>query len=417
MSKKTGTQAKPPKAATKAQQKKSASTVGNTPAKAYTDTFNKTKDCYKDRKKIADKCRDDKNTKQESKDAAKKAKPTNKAKLGELIKGVQKGVGALDGAAEKAYGYQRNAENGWIKDHCDHLWVKPAGANKDQFMAQINKLKTELDQGIGTVINQAGGVIIDKAKDAAITYGEKAVVREVASAASLVVPVVGEVVVAGMTIFNILDGVWTAGKTAIDSSKQAYDAYKKIDDIRQQMGKLDDVLSGKTSPTELWADVMTGVAYTNPCLQARRCQLVPFNQTEIPVAKNGKGCCPGQSGHHVMPSSMFKDCPDYKESEAPTICVEGTTNTHGSHGHIHRTLGAVLDRDFKGVPNDAKIDKDKAIDAGAQSVKEAFPLSKCDKQCLKAQLDSYYQKLKCEPKKASGEAKNKDTAPIPKTKD
>ncbi|HEX8610684.1 MAG TPA: HNH/endonuclease VII fold toxin-2 domain-containing protein [Telluria sp.] len=373
----------------------SRATVGNTTAQPYTDTFNKSKVCYNDRKKIADKCRDDKNSVQESKETNKNAKPSTKKKLGDVVSGIKKGVGALDSAAEKAYGYKRNKDNGWIKDHCDYLWVKPAGKSKSKFIAQIDKLKTELNQGINTALQQAGAIIIDKAKDAAIGYAEKAIVREVASATSLVIPVVGEVVVAGMTIFNIADGIWTAGTTAISSSKLAYDAYKKIDDIRQQISKLDKVVSGETSPTELWSDVMTGVAAVNKCLQARRCQLVPFNQTRADQqAKSGQGCCPGQTGHHLLPSEMFEECPEYtsqKEKEAPTVCVEGVNNSHGSHGNIHGKLEKLM-KDHRKETGKDSITNDQAIDKAVKSHNETFK-PPCDPNCLKAQLESYYKNL------------------------
>jgi GHH signature containing HNH/Endo VII superfamily nuclease toxin 2 len=375
--------------------KKGSSTAANTPNNVYMDTFNKSKDCYEDRKKIADKCRDDKNSKEASKDAAKNAKPTTKKNLGSMVKGVQKGIGALDGAAEKAYLYKRNPENGWVQDHCDHLWVKPAGANKDQFLDQIDKLKAELNQNISTVVKDAGGQIVDKAADAAIAYGEKAAIREVASLGSLVIPGVGEVVVAGMTIFNVLDGIWTAGTTAVHAGGQAFDAYKKVDAISQQLNKLADISSGKISPTELWADVMTGVAYVNPCLQARRCQLVPFNQTRADQqARSGKGCCPGQTGHHVLPSEMMEDCKEYtadKERNAPTVCVEGVNNQHGSHGIIHGKLDDMMAEHRKKTGSDS-ITNDQAIDAGVKSHNETFKPA-CDPKCLKAQLKSYYDKL------------------------
>ena len=154
--------------------------------------------------------------------------------------------------------------------------------------------------------------------------------------------------------------------------------------------------------------MMYGAAELNDCIRARRCSLVPYNQTENPASANGKGCCPGQSGHHVLPSSMFEGCTAYKEGAAPTICVEGTNNTHGSHGHIHKKLGDRLGKvmsihGHKLQPG-AEISKEEAIEAGADSVHEAFPESKCNAACIKAQLRKFYNSLNCVAHNESGES-------------
>ena len=385
---------KPPREQSKASGKKGAPSVANTPTQIYLDTFNKSKDCYADRKRIAEKCGDDKNSKEESKNAAKNARPTITKKLGEIAQSVKKSVGELDTVAKKAYGYQRNASNGWIEDHCHSLWLKPSAYNTDEFMAKLQKIKSALDQDVSNIIKQAGGVVLDKAKDAAVGYAEKAALREGASLASLAFPVLGEIIVGGMTLYNIVDGVWTAGKTAIETSKQAYAAYKQIGPLRDQLSKLEDVLSKKISPTELWADIMTGIAYLNPCLQARRCQLVPYNKTGArQQAKSGEGCCPGQTGHHLIPSEALKDCPEYTPAQsrnAPTVCVEGVNNTHGSHGIIHGKMDDLMKEHIR--KHGDQITNDEAVDAAVKSHNETFK-PPCDPRCLKAQLKSYYDKL------------------------
>jgi hypothetical protein len=175
-------------------------------------------------------------------------------------------------------------------------------------------------------------------KNYAVRAGEK----ELASEATLEIPVLGEIIVGGMTIYNVGDGIWTAGKTAYEAGSKAYEVYQKIGRMKDELGKLADVLSKKTNPTDLWADAMTGMAYPNPCLQAKRCQLVPYNATKAAQqARSGKGCRPGQTGHDLLPSEMFEDCKSYtkaKEAGAPTVCVEGVNNTQGSHGLIHGQL-------------------------------------------------------------------------------
>ncbi|WP_289623971.1 HNH/endonuclease VII fold toxin-2 domain-containing protein, partial [Paracidovorax cattleyae] len=120
------------------------------------------------------------------------------------------------------------------------------------------------------------------------------------------------------------------------------------------------------------------------------------------AGRDGKGCCPGQTGHHALPEAMFDGCPGYDHDAAPTICVEGTNNNHGSHGTAHNKLEDELNK--IGFPDGAQITKEKAIQAGAKSVNAAFPESGCDVRCIESQLHAYYDKLNCMPKSASGKS-------------
>lgn len=148
---------------------------------------------------------------------------------------------------------------------------------------------------------------------------------------------------------------------------------------------------------------------TNDCITARRCQLVPHNQTGSAAAMKGKGCCPGQTGHHLLPEAMFDHCKNYNGSQhanAPTMCVEGANNSLGSHGKAHKSLLNVLDDKHRTVPFGGNMKKSSAIDAGVESVRKTFPESRCSEACLKAQLKDFYDKLNCRPKKESGIAGN-----------
>jgi hypothetical protein len=123
----------------------------------------------------------------------------------------------------------------------------------------------------------------------------------------------------------------------------------------------------------------------------------------------GKGCCPGQTGHHLLPEAMFAHCPNYTSAthkRAPTMCVEGANNSLGSHGKAHRSLARVLDSKHKTIPFGETMPKADAIDAGVESVRETFPESRCSKECLKAQLENFYKDVNCRPKKESGIAGN-----------
>jgi hypothetical protein len=78
-----------------------------------------------------------------------------------------------------------------------------------------------------------------------------------------------------------------------------------------------------------------------------------------------------------------------KHQQAPTICVEGTDNSHGSHGLIHKTLAELM------AKKPENISLNDAIDEGAKSVRIVFPESACSEKCLKAQLKDFYDKLGC----------------------
>jgi len=199
-------------------------------------------------------------------------------------------------------------------------------------------------------------------------------------------------------------------KKEIENARRAIDtATQKVKEMESLLDRYKDPKTGGLKRDELVSDAMEGAARTNACITARRCQLVPFSQTGSAAALNGKGCCPGQTGHHLLPKAMFDHCGNYNSSQhsnAPTMCVEGGNNALGSHGKAHRSLLGVLSTDHKEVPFGGTMKKKDAIHAGVESVRHTFPESKCSEACLKAQLKDFYDKLNCKPKKESGIAGN-----------
>lgn len=147
------------------------------------------------------------------------------------------------------------------------------------------------------------------------------------------------------------------------------------------------------------------LATANDCTRARKCNLVPYNAdglgnpmgkrkvSKVESAGNG-GCCPGQTGHHLIPEASIQGaCPNYDHGAAPTVCVEGTSQNMGSHMRAHQTLAnehKILDRRGK-VASDGTMSMDDALDAAAESHQEAFPASKCSEKCIRAQLEAYYR--------------------------
>lgn len=157
-----------------------------------------------------------------------------------------------------------------------------------------------------------------------------------------------------------------------------------------------------------FANAQTRSAKENDCLSAKKCELVTKTKANGDKSKNGhsKGCCNGQTGHHVVPHAMAKtaECKKYGYGSAPCICVEGTTHSRGSHKEMHEAFGsrmreAVVDKMLAtGKDLDLiTLSMDEAIDVGAQSVIDTFSSnSGCSKSCIQEQLKSYYKECKNE---------------------
>ncbi len=393
----------------RANKAKKVGTANTGPIFYFSNKTVKTK-CEKEEKAIKKACDEEKGASQEK---AKKAKSSN-AKLGALTERIESGLGKAQEAVKAGYGYSRTKDNGWIEDHCHGLWLKPMGKSDqfDKFQAQLKDVEKNIQAEMDSMLATVGGKALDMAKDRAIAYGEKAVIREGAALTSLVVPVVGEVIVAGMTIWNVVDGVWTAGKIAIDAiglGKQALEQYKKL---APQLENIQKLISGQMTPATILADMMTVMATANPCIMARRCSLVPYDKTGgknaskdtedtssgREQAKTGQGCCPGQTGHHVLPGAMFdtgnNPCgKPYDHKKAPVICLEGANNHVGSHGIAHKGLKKSIDKYKEENPGKPISYKD----ASARAI-AAVQLTNllCSTACLQAQLDKFYKDgMKC----------------------
>jgi len=371
--------------------KKSVRTGPNTPTKLYADTFNKHPDCVGNKNAIEEKC------KPETEHEKKNRQKSKNGLLGKLKLPSHAGKAKKPGAQ-------------WINDHCEFLMIKPS--SPEGMFAELQSIPGKLADELGTKALDAAKSKAQEKLTSAVEkklakMGLKQLVTRVGS--FLGGPWTGAAVNIAMTadgandIKNAIDEFPDLKREVEEAAKQLEDVQKKVADLQNELDKYKDPKSASGyNEQAVVSDMMYGAAEMNPCIRARRCALVPYNQTENPASSRGNGCCPGQSGHHLLPSAMFDGCDDYKESKAPTICVEGTNNTHGSHGVIHGKMNDILEDKFPKTPKGAPIPKDKAIDSGAESVEKAFPESKCNKECLKAQLKAYYDNLKCTPKKNAG---------------
>lgn len=397
----SGSAEKKPGAAGQSEKKPNATvpTAPNTGGFVYFDNKTLPRKCKKDKKKIAEKC-------QPEKEGAQQERLSKKPGLLGKLKFPTKSPGSGD-----------NAGAGWVANHCDLLMIKPSSPQamykqltdipKDKLVALLaengkNKLFEMAENRLKEAIAKKLGKLAAK----------QATVRIVAFLGG---PIIGIAVNVAMTAIAIKDAADAMKEfpELVEEIKKAREAVKKEMD---EINKLKDEIkkytkNGKISQQAIVSDMMYGIAESNECIRARRCSLVPYEDSD---KLDGDGCCPGQSGHHALAGSMFEGCPGYKHNKALTICVEGTSQYHGSHGVVHRALQNELQnlkRNGVPVPYGATITKGEAIDAAAESINKAFPGSGCDIECLKAQLRQSYSSVMCNPKKVDGLPEIK-TAPV-----
>jgi len=406
---------------------------GNTPGYPYLSVFDKSPNCKKDRDKVNKNCKT--NRKDDNKGKKKKKKKGLFAKASSLI-------GKVDDLAAKTYGYKRNRSNAWVDEYCDGLWVKPMLPGKDKanmftdFVEGIQDDLKALEQIANAsnvdLIKSAAGEMLALAKE---QFGWWFVVRKAGgfAARSLLKNVIGGiagstgvglVVTGAMGAWTVSDAVSTAKDIAKQLGPDAKDLLKQVTDpdaIREAAKK--KLQEYRDDPQSALADAMRLKARLSKCINARKCKLVPYNKTGASkAATSGDGCCPGQTGHHVMPDSMMKGNPCYKEKKgggkgkAPVICLEGATQNHGSHGMAHSALKeSMADYRKKTQKNTIPYEeaREQALDAITKPPALA-PASHCSRKCLREQLDAYYKDCKGKDVKAtSGSgAKNEENRDI-----
>jgi len=386
--------------------------MGNTGGYPYLSVFDKSPSCRKDRDKIKRKCAT--NRRDDAKGKKKKKKKGVFAKASNLLEKV-------DGLAAKGYGYKRNKNNAWIDQYCDGLWIKPVSTTikldngqkvnplevfKNRIENDLKALekianssnfelvKTGFSQLVEVAKSQLGSRwVTKKLLWLGAKAGLKSLIGGVAGATG-----VGLVITAGTTAWTIADVVNTATSIAEKLGPDADDILKQITDpdAIRKLAK-DKVDEYRRNPEKALADAMTLKAKFDPCIRMRKCKLVPYNKTGAKdAAKSGQGCCPGQTGHHVIPDSMVKGNPCYKgKGKAPVICLEGANNSHGSHGQAHAALKTSMSN-YRKKSGKSTIDYEAARDQALDAITKPFgaSASHCSRKCLREQLDAYYKDCK-----------------------
>ncbi len=381
----------------------------NAMVQKYRSVWEKSKDCQGDREKVQLSC----NPKDPSKNPKKK-------------KGFMQKLGKLtslpDEMAQKTLVYRRNLGNAWVEDYCDGLWIKPMKGT-ETFTQAMDEIKKFLNQDIWSLAQTAFNELLELAKETLSPWflfrklgglGLRSLLKE-GGAVVTGATGIGLVVSAGLTAWTISDVVSTATEIAEAIGPRGIELLKELTDLEKAEAMLKDKLQQwKDNPSKMMADTMTAIAIMDSCIRARKCMLVPFDKTDsLAASRTGEGCCPGQTGHHVLPGSMFgrrsngtmdpgfsSACSaPYDHDNAPTICLEGSNNSHGSHGVAHSRLRASMEKykeqqslaRKKGVPG-ADPDRISYTDAREQALDAVrWVAPHCDRDCLRAQLDAYYK--------------------------
>lgn len=146
-----------------------------------------------------------------------------------------------------------------------------------------------------------------------------------------------------------------------------------------------DAEFGRTYATET-----ENAAKANNCVKARKCTLGSYNESKDKTTDTSAGCCPGQTGHHIIPNSAVKDagCDDYSYGGTPVICLEGVNNSWGSHGEAHENLGTKMSDYCKDNKTDTIL-YNEMRNLCLEAIKH--DATHCNKKCLQEQLDEKYK--------------------------
>lgn len=367
----------------------------NTPTIHYLDSKDVQEYCKNDFNKIKKECGPDDKPDEGGK---KKIRPSIRKLLGSKYKDKKYGDTLKKGGADNS---------SWMADNCDFLWIPPGASSHADFLKKIEDLKSDLAQAVDGTLTKVIEEAKDKLKQEALDLAKKKAGqgavrmggRWVVGAGGAAVGGVGALVTEGIaTAWNLWDMAST-GYEVVTSGYNAYKELSQLDDVLKEYKGIGDELGrlekqARDDPQKAVADFMTGVGKLNPCVRARRCSLVPKGKAN---SYSGDGCCPGQTGHHLIPDAAVKDsgCAGYNYKEAPTVCAEGVGNGHGgSHQVLHDKLGERMS-DYVGKNKGNTMSYGEYRNHAIMTFYQTFPESGCDRRCLKAQLDAHY---KCEGK-------------------
>jgi Domain of unknown function (DUF4150)/GHH signature containing HNH/Endo VII superfamily nuclease toxin 2 len=130
------------------------------------------------------------------------------------------------------------------------------------------------------------------------------------------------------------------------------------------------------------------------CTRALRCLLRPYDGEKDGISK---GCCPGQTPHHIPPYSTTKPVKGMSVSKGKALCVclEGANHSVGSHGKHHHGINFLMREAAKtagsGITGGPATFKGKL----SEHIKIAAAVTEaqngCSKECIEEQLNGQYK--------------------------
>lgn len=155
-----------------------------------------------------------------------------------------------------------------------------------------------------------------------------------------------------------------------------------------------ELVKTKSSDEVVRSKTMEANCGNEDCVEASKCMLVEYGGSGSP------NCCPGKTGHHLVPVHCFmppgarkaggqpySDWPNYDGNSAPTVCVEGGSKTL-EHGELHEKFDDAEDSHLV----DGKAGTWTYKEARDEAAKILNEVMGCDEECTKAQLDASHRK-------------------------
>ncbi|MEM6405607.1 MAG: HNH/endonuclease VII fold toxin-2 domain-containing protein [Pseudomonadota bacterium] len=314
----------------------------------------------------------------------------------------------------------------WKDNHCKHLLFQP---RPDLLQERLKKFEADAKDMYHDLAGEAWDVAKDRAAEQAKNTGQRMVTKWVAGLGCTVFTPAGTAACeAAITVWNVLDGVYSVIAGGVRMARAAMDVKEManiLSSVPEQLKKVEASINDENKRKKLRKELINEAmqaATRDPCIKARKCMLVPYkgdtykNEEHLQTVKVGKhtlkeipkykgstfmtkigmatssGCCPGQTGHHVIPDSWAKkaNCPGYSKRQAPVVCVEGVSDKDGTHGKIHKNLNKIL-RHKKSISSTYK-ETSEVIEMAAQSHAETF--NNCSQKCIEKQLEAYYRNCK-----------------------
>lgn len=399
------------------------STPGNTAVWHYTDKSGgkPPKECFNDCVAIEKACGKGVNTCEAKEICGGRPCPGRKEKRKEETKRAKKGHALA--MFMKQFGKKFKDFRSWKQEHCrGSLLINSCGFDKAGEMiqnleGQITKLTEfhkEIPKMLGKFIDELG---IDGLKKWAGEAGEALLGKGIERAAMKKVPLLGQ-------LDMIADSWRNLGKlsefrqTLMKSLPELHDGLmnlsaqvqESIDVLKSDIDLLKRIEKGEIDEKS-FLEIQRKQAQRNPCVSARKCHLSNYSASKSLASK--RGCCPGQTPHHMIPNSMLqisekaadsdKDkarnsrdasgnmhCPDYTHASAPTVCAEGRTQHECTHKDVHDASADLFTPTV--MHNNHSLDQ--MIDHSVDAHHKAFRRSSCSKACIKKQLREYFNE-KC----------------------